>query len=40
MAADNAAPLVSFQPSSNFANIGETIYFQINATDNVGIGSR
>jgi RHS repeat-associated protein len=23
-----------------FANIGETIYFQINATDNVGIGSR
>jgi RHS repeat-associated protein len=40
VAVDNAAPFVSFQPSSNFANIGETIYFQINATDNVGIGSR
>jgi hypothetical protein len=40
VAEDIAALLVSFQPSSNFANIGETIYFQINATDNVGIGSR
>jgi RHS repeat-associated protein len=38
--ADNIAPKINLVRSTNIANIGETISFQIQATDNVGIKSK
>jgi RHS repeat-associated protein len=37
VAADTTAPLVNLQFNRDRANIGETVTFQVNATDNVGV---
>jgi large repetitive protein len=37
--ADNIAPTINLVRGTNIANIGETISFQVQATDNVGIKS-
>jgi large repetitive protein len=37
--ADNTAPVINLIRSTNIADIGETISFQVQATDNVGIKS-
>jgi RHS repeat-associated protein len=38
--ADNTAPTINLLRGTNIADIGETISFQVNATDNVGIKSK
>jgi large repetitive protein len=38
--ADNTAPIINLVRGTNIADIGETISFQVNATDNVGIKSK
>jgi YD repeat-containing protein len=38
--ADTTAPVIELLRSTNIADIGETISFQVNATDNVGIKSK
>jgi Domain of unknown function (DUF6531)/Putative Ig domain len=40
VAADDLAPIIKLVRGSNFANIGDTVTFQVQATDNVGIRNR
>jgi RHS repeat-associated protein len=40
VAADDPAPTIKLVRGSNFANIGDTVTFQVQATDNVGIRNR
>jgi Putative Ig domain len=40
VAADNVAPTINLIRGTNIANIGDTVSFQVQATDNVGISNR